>query len=478
MPSAATPVVVSFLCFLALFVAIGAYSATRAKKTADDYLLASRSIGPWMTAFSAVATNNSGFMFIGLIGTTYLYGISAAWIMVGWVGGDWLAWLVVHKKLRERSAAASVDTIPSFLALDEQGRRSKLLALIAGLITVIFLGTYAGAQLSAGSKALHVMFGWPHETGAILGAAVIILYCFSGGIRASIWTDTVQSIVMLISMLLLSYVALEELGGFGALWSRLRAIDPKLVQIIPEMRFGFVPYLLGWFGAGLGVVGQPHVMIRAMSIRDPEEIKKARTIYFVWYWAFTVGCILVALTCRALLEIPIGENFDEELALPQLALQLLPGVLVGVVLGGLFSATMSTADSQVLSCSASIAYDIFPSQKSDHYFLSRVATVGVTLMAVVIALYGSRNVFALVTLAWSLLASSLGPLMVVRVLNQPVSPIWGTAMMIGGTASALVWRFGFEFSDAVFDVLPGMLGGFLIFGISRLCTTAKEPGPR
>jgi sodium/proline symporter len=472
------PVIASFLFFLALFVAIGVYSATRAKKTADDYLLASRSIGPWMTAFSAVATNNSGFMFIGLIGTTYLYGISAAWIMVGWVGGDWLAWFVVHKKLRERSAAASVVTIPSFLALDAQGRRSNLLALIAGLITIVFLGTYAGAQLSAGSKALHVMFGWPHETGAILGAVVIVLYCFTGGIRASIWTDTAQSIVMLGSMLLLSAVALEEIGGFEALWSQLRAIDPKLVQVIPEKEFGFGPYLLGWFGAGLGVVGQPHVMIRPMAIRDSEEIKKARTIYFVWYWAFSAGCILVALTCRALLEIPIGESFDEELALPQLALQLLPGVLVGVVLGGLFSATMSTADSQVLSCSASIAHDVFPSQKSDHYLLSRGATVGVTLFAVIIALYGSRNVFELVTFAWSLLASSLGPLLVVRVLNQPVSPIWGVAMMIGGVASALVWRIGFEFHDAIFEGLPGMLCGFLIFGLSKLCRTAKDSAPR
>ena len=478
MSSASIPVIASFLFFLALFIAIGAYSATRATKTAGDYLLASRSIGPWMTALSAVATSNSGFMFIGLIGMTYLYGISSAWILVGWVGGDWLAWLVVHKRLRERSAVASVDTIPSFLALDAQGRRSNLLARTAGLLTVLFLGTYAAAQLSAGSKALHVLFGWPHETGAILGAAVIVLYCFSGGIRASIWTDTVQSVVMLASIFLLSAVALEELGGFQALWSRLRDIDPKLVQLIPEKQFGFVPYLLGWFGAGLGVVGQPHVMVRAMAIRDPEEIKKARTIYFVWYWAFSAGCILVALTCRALLEIPSGANFDQELALPQLALQLLPGVLVGVVLGGLFSATMSTADSQVLSCSASIAHDIFPSKKSDHYLLSRGATVGVTLLAVVIALYGSRNVFALVTLAWSLLASSLGPLMVVRVLNQPVSPIWGTAMMIGGAVSALVWRYGLEFSDAVFDVLPGMLCGFLIFGLSKLCRTAKASDTR
>jgi sodium/proline symporter len=284
---------------------------------------------------------------------------------------------------------------------------------------------------------------------------------------------------MMTSMLMLSVVALDQLGGFEALWSQLRAIDPKLVQVIPEKQFGFTPFLLGWFGAGLGVVGQPHVMIRPMAIRDPEEIKKARTIYFAWYWAFSVGCILVGLTCRALLDIPVGGGFDPELALPQLALQLLPGVLVGVVLGGLFSATMSTADSQVLSCSASIAHDIFPSQKSDHYLLSRGATVGVTVLAVVIALYGSEyGVFALVQFAWSLLASSLGPLLVVRVLNQPVSPIWGAAMMIGGVVSVLVWRIGFEFHDAVFEGLPGMLCGFLIFGLSKLCRTANDPGPR
>jgi sodium/proline symporter len=279
-------------------------------------------------------------------------------------------------------------------------------------------------------------------------------------------------------MLLLSVVALEQLGGFEALWSQLAAIDPRLVQVIPEKQFGFTPFLLGWFGAGLGVVGQPHVMVRAMAIRDPEELKKARTIYFGWYWIFSAGCILVGMTCRALLDIPSGENFDQELALPQLALQLLPDVLVGVVLGGLFSATMSTADSQVLSCSASIAHDIFPSKKSDHYTLSRGATVGVTALAVVIALYGSRNVFALVTLAWSLLASSLGPLLVLRVLKQRVSPIWGVAMMIGGTASALFWRYGLEFGDAVFDVLPGMLGGFLIFGISVLCRSAESSDAR
>jgi sodium/proline symporter len=216
-----------------------------------------------------------------------------------------------------------------------------------------------------------------------------------------------------------------------------------------------------------------------MAIRDPEEIKKARTIYFSWYWVFSAGCILVGLACRALLDIPDIQDFDSELGLPKLALQLLPGVLVGVVLGGLFSATMSTADSQVLSCSASIAHDIFPSKESDHYRLTRVATVGVTVLAVFIALYGREyGVFALVQFAWSLLASSLGPLLVVRVLNQPVSPIWGVAMMIGGVATALVWRIGFEFHDAIFEGLPGMLCGFLIFGLSKLCRTAKDSAPR
>ena len=88
-----TVVVVSFMLFLLAFLGVGVVSATRRQNTSDDYLIASRSVGPWVVALSAVATNNSGFMFIGLIGATFTEGISSLSLMAGWVLGDYAAWL-------------------------------------------------------------------------------------------------------------------------------------------------------------------------------------------------------------------------------------------------------------------------------------------------------------------------------------------------------------------------------------------------
>ena len=159
-----TPVALSFIFFLLIFVLIGAYAARLKKSTTEDYLLADRSVGPWATALSAVASNNSGFMFIGLIGTTYTMGLSAIWIMFGWIFGDYFMWFWIHRRLRLQSEQQHSRTISSFLAAGLRGN-ARLVRIIAALVTIAFLGTYSAAQLNAGSKALHVMFGWPYGLG-------------------------------------------------------------------------------------------------------------------------------------------------------------------------------------------------------------------------------------------------------------------------------------------------------------------------
>lgn len=459
-------VVASFLTFLGLFVAIGAYSVTRADKTDSDYLLAGRSVNPWLAAMSAVSTNNSGFMFIGLIGTTYTSGLSSVWVMVGWVLGDWITWFFVHRRLREVSGERNLNTISGFLASEDKDRSSRPIAIVAALITIAFLGAYAAAQLDAGGKALKVIFEWPDEVGKIIGAVIIVVYCFSGGIRASIWTDTAQAIVMILSMTLLFGTALVETGGFDGLWQRLANIDPQLVSFEPKnLQFGFALYVLGWFGAGAGVIGQPHIMIRAMALRSPDDMKLTRRIYFVWYLIFTVAAIGVGLACRVLL--PEVQGFDPELSLPLLAKQLLPGALVGMILAGLFSATMSTADSQVLSCSASLTQDLLPKNKNP-YLMAKLGTIGVAAVALLIALFWAKGVFALVTLAWSALASGLGPLLVVRVMKKPITDGVGVAMMVTGIATVLTWRYVLELNGAIYEVLPGMVSGLAVYAVAAI----------
>ncbi|MBX7058572.1 MAG: sodium/proline symporter [Leptospirales bacterium] len=459
-------VIGSFLFFLSIFLAIGLWSARYSRSTPEDYLLAGRSVPAWLTALSAVATNNSGFMFIGLIGLTYKAGISSIWIMVGWIAGDYCAWRFVHRPFRVHSAALGSRSIPEFLASDRSGKRSRGLSLLAAALVIVFLGVYAAAQLKAGAKALHVLFGWDYYWGATIGVVIIAAYCLAGGLRASIWTDAAQSMVMILSMTLLLAAALWQSGGVAELLTNLKHQDPQLLNWRPlGLSFGFGAYLLSWLFAGFGVLGQPHIMVRPMSIESPDKIASARRIYFLWYIAFTVACVCVGLACRALLP---AEGFDAELALPRLTSQLLPSVLTGLTLAGVFAATMSTADSQVLSCSAAITHDLFP-RTADNYWASKAATLSVSLLIYLAAVSGSQSVFELVVDAWAALAAALAPLLLLRALRRPLGASVAITMALSGLAAATAWRFADPgWRSSLYAALPGMSAGFLVYLASRL----------
>ena len=524
---------ISFLGFLGLFLGVGIYSATRMKKSAEDYLVASRSVKPWLAALSAVATNNSGFMFIGLIGSTFVAGLSSMWVMIGWVVGDYIAWRVgIPKRLRIESEKNGAVTIPSFLGLGLSGGR--LVTVTAGIVTLIFLGIYAAAQLNAGGKALYTLFGWHEVVGAILGTFVVVIYCFAGGIRASIWTDAAQSIVMIFSMSLLFFACLNAVGGFDGMWTRLADMDPQLTAVFPDSpQFGIIMFIIGWMFAGFGIVGQPHVMVRMMSMESADNMDSARRVYLGFNLLLAVFAIGLGLAARAFLpdldtlslqnvaelfascssgqgsvipeacaqaqemwansaaNVPPTTDalqhtylwfvnntwtvFDPELAMPIVARELMPEVIVGLCLAGLFAATMSTADSQILSCSAALTQDIFP-KASQSYVLVKAGTLFVAVISLGVALYATLaggeggGVFSLVVLAWASLAAGLGPMLVLRCFHVTVPGKVGFLIVVSGVAGVLVWRYGLGLTGAIYDVLPGMLLGFGTYGLWRLFT--------
>ena len=466
--------IASFVLFQVLFVLVGLSSSLVKRANKEDYLLAGRSVHPVLMALAASSTNSSGFMFIGLIGETYRVGLSSMWLMFGWIVGDYLAWLAIHRRLRARSAEVHAQSVPAFLAASPQGSLTAV-RVTAALLTLSFLGTYASGQFTAGSKALESLFGWPAATGAVIGAVMVAMYCFSGGIRASIWTNSAQAIVMIGSMLLLLGIGLSHAGGLTGLWSQLRAIDPALVEWQPrDLKVPFGWFVFSWIMAGVGVIGQPHLMVIAMSISSADEIRRARPVYFIWYVVFSAACILVGLCCRVLLEIPSGGEFDAELALPLLSQQLLPGVLVGLILAGLFAATLSTADTQILCCSAAISQDLFPAWGRT-YHSTKLITLGVIAGVLAFTSFGPRSVFVLLTLAWSSLAAGLGPLLAVQSFGLPVNNKVGVATILGGLAAALFWRFGLKLHDSLYEVLPGMAAGGASYGAAGLLGLAAAP---
>jgi len=235
-----------------------------------------------------------------------------------------------------------------------------------------------------------------------------------------------------------------------------------LVSLSPgDLEWGFLPFLIGWIAAGFGVVGQPHILVRAMAINSANKIGLARDIKVICAFFTSSSAMAVGMAARVLLP-DLLTNGDPELALPYLALELLPPILVGMMLAGLFAATISTADSQILSCSAALTQDLFPGL-AHSYNYAKLGTLTVTVITLSIALAGDDNVFALITFSWSVLASSLGPLLILRVWQKSVTKPVAIAMMFGGISAALFWKVGLDLSGIVYEVLPGMAAGGLIY---------------
>ncbi len=451
----------TFVAFVILFTVVGLYSATQKQDTTADYLLAGRTVNPWLVALSALSTGQSGFLFTAQVGYAYTQGISSIWLAIGWAIGDYLSWLLVFKQLRETSEASNSETVPNFLAQRQPGHR--WISAVSALITIFFLGAYAAAQLLAGSKALTSIFGWNYTWGIIIGAVIVVAYCFSGGIRASIWTDAVQTVVMIGALLLLLVVVIDAGSGVGNIFAELDNADEGLVALFPaDLGWGFFPFFIGWLVAGFGAVGQPHILVRAMAIDSADNMGKARDIRTVCGLVTAFAAIFIGLAGRVLAP----ELADPELALLTLSGDLLPGVLVGVMLAGLFAATISTADSQILSCSAALTQDLFPGMAKS-YRLAKVGTLVVTAIVLAIALANNDSVFSLITFAWSILASGLGVLLVLRAWQKPVPTVTAILMMVVGVAVAIRWR-QIGLSGNMYEVLPGMAAGLLVYLISLL----------
>lgn len=456
--------IASFLTFLLFFLVVGLWSATRSKKTAADYLIAGKSIAPWLAGLSAVATNNSGYMFIGMIGYTYVAGLQSIWLMFGWVVGDLLAQLIAGKQIRQTSARHDVHSFGGLLG-HWHGGNYRWLRRVVGLLTLVFLGIYAAAQLKAGSKATAVLLDWPLQTGIIVSALIVLLYSIAGGIRASIWTDAAQSFVMLAGMLLLFYSGFHSLGGVTEALAAARDVAPEYMDWFPQASvWGVLLFIGGWFFGGIGVLGQPHIMVRLMSLDQVEHMRQMRLWYYLWFTVFYGATIVVGILAR--LVLPDVALFDPELALPGMAQSLLPEVFVGLVLAAMFAATMSTADSLILSCSAALTRDF--SDKAMHSLTaSKIATALILGFAVLVAMSDNSTVFSLVLDAWGMLSSSFAPLILIYALGFRMPQWQAISVVLWGLLIFIVWPW-LDFALYIYPAAPAVVGALLLFLCLRL----------
>ena len=450
----------SFLLFMGIFAGVGIASMWVKQDTTDDYLVAGRGMHPALAALSAVSTWNSGYMFIGFIGFIFLQGYSAIWIAVVSTIGQLVAWIWLYKYIQKEGSERNLRSLSSLVSSNSGAPEAK----IAAVLSVFFLAIYAAAQLTAGGVALKSMLGWSEVTGILIGFVLVVAYCYAGGIRASIWTDAAQSGVMIIGSTILCLVALGKVGGLSGLHDSLSTIDSNMVNIYPSgLKFGATLWIAAFFLGGLGVAGQPQVVSRVMTLKDDSDRKQAMVWFFVWQTPFIALMFLIGLATRAIFPEMLAE--DAETGLPRLAQSLTP-ILGGVILASIFAATMSTADSQVLACTAAITDDIKPEWNQDHGKTKKVTLV-IAAFATSISLVGQQfpgfgdSVFALVVFAVYGLGGIFVPLILIRMAGYEPDSRHTISMMIAALMGVLVWTV-LGFGEYVFPSVPGMGAAFAV----------------
>ena len=452
-------VIISFTFFMSFFAGVGLASIRVKKDTTDDYLVAGRGMSPSLAALSAVSTWNSGYMFIGFIGFTYTLGYPVAFLAFMSTIGQFVAWMWLYKFIQKEGKERGVRSLSSLVAEKAGAPEAKL----AAVLSVLFLSIYAAAQLTSGGKALFVMMGWPEIVGILIGFVLVVAYCYAGGIRASIWTDAAQSCVMLVGSTILCWISIQEVGGLSGLKSGLNAQDPALTNLLPpNLMFGLTLWIAAFFLGGLSVAGQPQVVSRVMTLGNDKDRKEAMIWFFVWQTPFIVLMLIIGLASRVLFT---ESDFDAELGLPMMAMETMPAIGVGMILASIFAATMSTADSQVLACTAAITDDIKPEWNQDHATTKKV-TIAVAAFATLISiggLYvpGGDSVFQLVVFAVYGLGGVFVPLLIIRWAGYKPDTTHSISMMVAAFSGVFIWTvLGFDGADGIFPSVPGMGAAF------------------
>jgi SSS family transporter len=462
---------ISFLVFIALFIGVGLFSIKYKKKHVNDYYVASRSVSAPFVGLSAVASLMSGFMFLGAIGAVYKNGLVVAWYFVCSFITHVLAYMFYIGKFSKICEKRSFATFTQFLSKTKNSFFYKY-SILASLIVIIFLGAMASAQLLSGAKTLNSFYDIDMKIGGLIVVCIVLLYCYAGGIRASIWTDVAQSVVMMISMVTLLVIAINSIGGFDNLIIELKKIDStKYTSMIVANSFHKTTYsFLGNFIlAGAVALGIPYVMVRYMTLSDTKKTKKVG-FYFTGYMAiFYTSAMLIGLCARVLINpetLPDSEN-----AFLVLSRILLPEFMVGIILAGIFASIISTTDSLLLVCSASITKDVFP-KLGNKYSYAKLSTLFVALIVYGIFFIGSRNIFELVLFSVGATGCAFAPILILKIHNKNINEI--TQILMSLTTVFLYIYWNKHYHNIIHEAFPAVASSFLVYGLGELYYKIKN----
>ncbi len=493
-------ILIAMIIYMGIVIAIGVVFAKRANKNSENYFLGGRSLGPWVTAMSAEASDMSGWLLMGLPGVAYWCGLaSALWTAVGLLAGTYINWLIVSKRLRRYSVKANNSiTLPEFFS-NRFKENKKVLMTMAALFILIFFTVYAASCLVTCGKLFSTLFGAPYIAMMILGAAFVLIYTILGGFLAESASDFMQAIVMIIALVTILVIGTTAAGGLDAVVSNAQSFPGFLeffgvatpvvengAQVMSNgmpvfgeaASYGFLPVVsaLAW---GLGYFGMPQVLLRFMAIRNERELPRSRRIATIWVVISLSAAIFIGIVGRALFPAAYATEAAAENIFILLSTNLLPAILAGFVMAGILAATISSSDSYLLIAASAFSKNIFQGVlKKDAtdkqvMILSRIALLVITAIAIFIALDENSVIFTIVSFAWAGFGATFGPLMLFSLFWKRINRAGAIAGMIGGGVMVFVWNLAVRPLGGLFDIyelLPAFIFSCICIVVVSLLT--------
>ena len=487
----------TILAYMAMMLAIG-FMASKKNKSAGDFYLGGRKLGPLVTAMSAEASDMSGWLLMGLPAVAMMGGLAeASWTAIGLAIGTYINWLLVAKRLRVYTNKVDAFTLPDFFSR-RFGDKSRILTMVAAVMIVVFFIPYTASGFAACGKLFSSLFGIDYMLAMVLSAAVIVLYCTFGGFLAASTTDFVQSIVMTIALFVVVGFGEGLVNGFENVFANVATLDGFTdlfrghdVAGGVAGSYGALPVVstLAW---GLGYFGMPHILLRFMAIENENKLKISRRVASIWVVISMGVAVLIGVVGYSLMKSGILPTYENASAAETIIVDIakylgnfgwVPAVTAGIILAGILASTMSTADSQLLAAASGISQNLIVetfgvklSQKAN-MILARVAVIVISIVAVFLAADPSSSVFRIVSFAWAGFGAAFGPVVLCALFWKRTNKYGAIAGMLTGGVTVFVWKFIVRTNFAgtaldIYELLPAFVLALIVIVVVSLLTPA------
>ncbi len=450
--------VASFIGYLAIVIGIGIASARFSSGGVSEFFVGGRKMHRFVVALSAVVSGRSAWLLLGVTGMAYTMGASAVWTVVGYITVEMFLFLFYARRIRHFAEAHDCVTLPDFFAA-RFGDRSGVLRSILIVIILLFMVGYVSAQFVGGGKAFAGSFGLDQQLGVVLTALIVVVYTTLGGFLAVSLSDMLQACIMIVALVLVPTLAILDFGGLGPVVDQLGTFDPTSIDPF-ALTIGAA---IGALGIGLGSPGNPHIIVRYMSIADPDQLRYSAVVGTVWNVVMAWGALFIGLTGRVYFpDVAMLPNADTEQLYPLLASQHLHPVFFGIVVASIFAAIISTADSQLLVAASSVVRDLYekilhrdetvPQRLLVRY--SRMVVVLLVIAALGFGVLAQELVFWLVLFAWAGLGAAIGPTSILALYWRGTTREGVVAGLVTGTVVTIVWQYTPFLEPLLYELVP------------------------